>query len=82
MESNVPFKNALHDILEDRFFKKKLILWYRFVKNLNAKEINEQTSIPIQTIYSILKKWKETGKIQDDERSGRTKILTEKQQQK
>ncbi len=82
MESNVPFKDALNDIFENRLFKKQLILWYRFAKNLNAKEIEEQTSIPIQSIYSFLQKWKNTGKIQDDERSGRPKILTEKQQQK
>ncbi len=82
MESNVPFKDALNDIFENRLFKKQLILWYRFAKNLNAKEIEEQTSIPIQSIYSFLQKWKNTGKIKDDERSGGPKILTEKQQQK
>jgi len=71
IENEIPFFEKLQDILEERIFKRQLILWYYFKKRLTLKEVSEETDIPYSTVRGCIAKWKSEGDIQDKERPGR-----------
>lgn len=60
---NIPFYDRLSEIFQDKNFKKSLILWYRYAKGLNPKQICEELNMSISTVYFVLKKWTEFGSI-------------------
>ena len=76
MELEVPYRKKLYDVFEDRLFKRKLILWHYYVKNLSQKDISEWTEIPKSTVNDVIKKWEENGVVEDLPRTGREKEIT------
>jgi transposase len=70
-EDTVPFSSELSDLLNDRFFKKRLVLWYHFEKHLIPRQISEETGIAIQTIRDWINHWSEEGSIEDHKGRGR-----------
>lgn len=81
MEPEIPYKSRLDDVLSDRVFKRKLVLWHYYVKNLTQKEISEQTNISTSTISDIIRKWREQGIVEDLVRSGRERGTSEEQEE-
>jgi len=82
MEIEVPYIKELRQQLDDKLFKRKLFLWYYYVKGLSQKEITEETEVATSTISDIIKKWNDTGLIEDLPRSGRKKEITKRQEKK
>ena len=71
MENEIPHEENLMKELENKIFKRKLILWYRYIKKLKPKEICEETGIHVKTIYHFLDKWHASGVVEDLTRTGR-----------
>ena len=80
MDVETPFGEALQSQLDDRIFKRKLVLWYYYTKDLSQKAISEGTAIPTSTINDVITKWKTTGLIDDLPRSGRSREITSEQE--
>jgi transposase len=70
-EDTVPFSSKLSDLLNDHFFKKRLVLWYHFEKHLIPRQIFEETGIAIQSIRDWINRWTEEGSIEDHKGKGR-----------
>ena len=73
MEIEALYIRKLHEQLDDKIFKRKLILWYYYIKGLSQKEIAEETEIGTSTISDIIKKWNDSGLIEDLPRPGKKK---------
>lgn len=71
IQAPVPFAAELQGILDERLFKRKLVLWYHFTKKMPPMEVSEELDMPIQTVRDIIKRWKERGSIEDQEGRGR-----------
>ena len=82
MEIEALYIRKLHEQLDDKIFKRKLILWYYYIKGLSQKEIAEETEIGTSTISDIIKKWNDSGLIEDLPRPGRKKEITKRQEKK
>ena len=82
MEIEVPYVKKLREQLDDRIFKRKLVLWYYYVKGLSQKEIAEETEVATSTISDIIKKWNDTALVEDLPHRGRKKEITKKQENK
>jgi len=80
MEPEIPFMRELLDELDDRIFKRKLVLWQYFIKGLSQKATAEETDIPTSTVNDIIQKWNKDGVIEDLPRSGRPKEITPRQE--
>lgn len=78
MECLIPFKDSLLKEFECRVFKRKLVLWLRFKKNLKPKQINKESEIPLPSIYGILEKWNKYGIIEDFQHTGKPKQMSNK----
>ena len=76
IEDPVLFVKELHTLLNDKIFKKKLILWLKYSQSLYITEITKQIEMPRTTVYSVLKRWKDVGSIEDDEGRGRKSSLS------
>jgi len=80
IEEEIPFPEKLQGILEERIFKRQLILWFFFKKKLTLREISEETGIPYSTVRDCIVKCKSEGNIDDKERSGRPSSVSLKDQ--
>lgn len=89
IESEVPFFENLQELFNNKLFKRTLILWFHYIKKLNANQVSLETESPRQTVYDIINKWEVEGTIEDLPRPGRpievsledTEIIVEKQKE-
>lgn len=77
IENTVPFPNEFSALIENRNFKKGLVLWLRHFKKLSPSEIIEYTSYASSSVHDILNKWKDRGSIEDSPRVGRPMEITD-----
>ncbi len=82
MNIEIPFGDKLTDELEDRIFKRKLVLWEYYIKERAEEAVATETGIPLSTVSAIISKWREHGVIEDLPRSGRAKETTEEEENK
>ena len=76
MEEEIPFLDNYQTLVENREFKRTLVLWLSYTKGLEPPMIHEYTGYARSTIQEILKKWQNEGTIKDLPRQGRPKEMT------
>lgn len=76
IESSPPFFEELNRIVNERTFKRTLVLWLHYFKRLSLPDIIDYTHIPKSTVYDIKNKWQVEGTIEDLPREGRPFELT------
>jgi len=71
IESSIPFYTELQDLIENREFKRTLILWLKFLKSYTNKEIANFSGESLQNVKNAIVKWETQGTIEDKPRHGR-----------
>ncbi len=82
MEKFIPFEKELENELDDKIFKRKLVLWWWYIKKQNTVQISNETGLATSTCSQIIRKWKMTGQIEDINRTGRPTEISENTIQK
>lgn len=77
MKKSIPFEQDLEKELDDKIFKRKLVLWFSYIKNFTNPQISNETGIATSTISQIIRKWRLEGKIEDLKRTGRPSEISE-----
>lgn len=77
IEDSIPFPQDFEAIIENRTFKRGLVLWLRHFKKLSPPEIIKYTTYPKSTVHDILNKWQAQGSIEDSPRVGRPREITD-----
>lgn len=82
LEDTTPFALELDALLQSTAFKRQLVLWYHFKKDMDPIDISEETDIPLQTVRDHINRWNSTGSIEDRKGKGRKTSLSKKDQGK
>ncbi len=56
MKKSIPFEKDLEKELDDKIFKRKLVLWFSYIKNFTNPQISNETGIATSTISQIIRK--------------------------
>ena len=76
IEEGIPFLNNYQALVENREFKRTLVLWLYYTRGLGPPHIHEYTEYARSTIQQILEKWQNGGTVKDLPQQGRPKELT------
>ena len=71
VESEIPFLTKLQDLVEDRKFKRTLILWLKYFKSFNNQEIARFSGESHQNVRNAVDKWESQASVEDLPRQGR-----------
>lgn len=82
IETSHPFAEQLQTLLRDRKFKRLLVLWHFYELSLSETAVSQRTGIPISTISDIIKRWQESGTVDDEEGRGRKRLISKKDEEK
>jgi hypothetical protein len=80
MNIEIPHAEALQELLQEKKFKRKLILWSYFVQINSVSIICKSTGFADQTVRDVIKKWEDFGVVEDLPRSGRPKEISPKEE--
>ena len=57
IESPVPFPEEFHALINSREFKRTLIIWIKYSKQLSNKEIVEHSGESYHNVQNAIDKW-------------------------
>jgi len=80
IEPEISFPNELQEMMDDKIFKRQLILWYYFKKGFNITEISRETDVPYQTVRDCITKWEKQRLYSRLEKGGRPSLVSPEEQ--